>query len=125
MKKVVYISGPMSGLPDYNFAAFNAAAAMLRTSGFHVLNPADFGANPEVPWRRCLERDLVTMFHADVVVTLPGWEKSKGAVLETHVARELGISVMTLRDFINETVFGGKPGPAEGPRVPNRPEPGR
>jgi hypothetical protein len=30
----VYVSGPMSGLPEFNFPAFHAVAAALRAKGF-------------------------------------------------------------------------------------------
>jgi len=39
--KTIYLSGPMSGLPGFNFPAFHAAAAKLRADGFTVLNPAE------------------------------------------------------------------------------------
>ena len=42
----VYIAGPMTGLPDFNYPAFNAAAAKLRALGLEVLNPAE---NPPPP----------------------------------------------------------------------------
>jgi hypothetical protein len=35
-----YIAGPMTGLPEFNFPAFHAAAASLRARGFEVENPA-------------------------------------------------------------------------------------
>jgi len=38
---VYYISGPMTGLPEHNFPAFNAAAAYYRERGFEVINPAE------------------------------------------------------------------------------------
>ena len=37
----VYISGPMTGLPDCNRAAFDAAAKRLAEQGFFAVNPAD------------------------------------------------------------------------------------
>ena len=37
---VVYLSGPMTGLPEFNYPAFNALASTLRGSGFVVNNPA-------------------------------------------------------------------------------------
>ena len=40
----VYISGPMSGLPELNFPAFHAAAASLRAKGLDVVNPAEINA---------------------------------------------------------------------------------
>lgn len=42
----IYLSGPMTGLPDYNYPAFNAEAARLRALGYTVENPAE---NPPVP----------------------------------------------------------------------------
>ena len=43
----VYLSGPMTGLPDFNRPAFHAAAAALRAQGYVVINPAevDLGLN--------------------------------------------------------------------------------
>ncbi|MGE5607641.1 MAG: DUF4406 domain-containing protein, partial [Bacillota bacterium] len=40
--KPLYLSGPMSGLPEHNIPAFNAAAARLRRLGFCVVNPAEY-----------------------------------------------------------------------------------
>lgn len=37
----IYISGPMTGLPDSNISAFNAAAERLLAEGHFVINPAD------------------------------------------------------------------------------------
>jgi len=37
----IYIAGPMTGLPEFNYPAFNAAAEYLRSLGHHVENPAD------------------------------------------------------------------------------------
>jgi hypothetical protein len=86
--------------PDLNFPAFHDAANKLRALGCGVLNPADFGADENESWADCLKRDLAILVHADVVVTLPGWQNSKGARLETHVAAELGIPVVELDDYL-------------------------
>ncbi len=39
--KRIYLAGPMTGLPDYNFPAFMKAAAYLRSQGAIVFNPAE------------------------------------------------------------------------------------
>lgn len=39
----VYIAGPMTGIPNYNFEAFFAAEAALLEQGYRVLNPARLG----------------------------------------------------------------------------------
>ena len=100
-KPCVYISGPMTGYPDWNFPAFNAAADKLRAAGYPVINPADFGVKETQTWRECLARDLAALVHCDVVVTLDGWMNSKGAKLEVFVAEELGSQVFNLEDFLN------------------------
>lgn len=37
----IYLCGPMTGLPEYNYPAFHAAAAELRAQGWRVVNPAE------------------------------------------------------------------------------------
>jgi uncharacterized protein DUF4406 len=37
----IYISGRMSGLPEFNFPAFHKAAADWRAAGWEVVNPAE------------------------------------------------------------------------------------
>lgn len=39
-KKRVYISGPMSGMENLNFPAFNGAESVLKSAGYTTLNPA-------------------------------------------------------------------------------------
>lgn len=87
-----YLAGPMTGLPDYNYPAFNAEAARLRSMGMHIENPAE---NPEQPsWEAYLRRALTQMLTCDSIHFLPGWTKSRGATLEFLVAYRLGM-VMT------------------------------
>jgi hypothetical protein len=86
-----YISGPMSGLPDFNHPAFHACAERLRTAGFDVVNPAEINPVPIVPRAECMRRDIEALLTCDVIVMLQGWEKSRGAVLEMMVATEVGI----------------------------------
>lgn len=37
----VYLSGPMTGLPDFNYPAFHDAAQRLRSIGHRVESPAE------------------------------------------------------------------------------------
>lgn len=50
----IFISGPMTGLPDHNFPAFEAAAKRLRDDGHFVINPAElsgmFGKTDEIAY---------------------------------------------------------------------------
>lgn len=38
-RETVYIAGPMSGKKDYNYPAFEAAAAEIRAAGYNVISP--------------------------------------------------------------------------------------
>lgn len=96
MPNKVYVSGAMTGIADYNHPAFNAKAAELRAQGFDVINPAEHDAEIglDQPWATYLRRDLVLLAeHCDTIVFLPGWQDSKGAKLEHHVGKELGMTL--------------------------------
>lgn len=86
----IYLSGPMTGLPEYNFPAFAAEAARLRGLGFDVVNPAEI--NPDGgTWEECMRRDVALLVTCDHVATLPNWDKSRGAQMEVYLADRLGI----------------------------------
>ena len=90
-KPIMYVSGPMTGLPEFNFPAFNIVADEFRAAGWEVRNPADKGIIDEWTWADYLRYDLREISECDAIYTLPGWRESKGARLEMHVASELGI----------------------------------
>lgn len=88
-----YISGPMTGLPAFNFPAFHAKAAELRALGLDVVNPAEHDEAPDLPWAAYLRKDIRLLMDCDAIHLLPGWSRSRGARLEHHIARELGFRV--------------------------------
>jgi hypothetical protein len=91
----VYISGPMTGQPQFNFQAFNEAAKELRARGFKVVNPAEnFGGRTDLDRRTYLAHDIRQITRVDAVVVLPGWQGSRGACLEVAVARGLDMPVL-------------------------------
>lgn len=91
----IYLAGPMTGLPEFNYPAFHAEAARLRQLGYHVENPADHGMIQGFEWADYLRLDMQKLITCEVIALLPGWDKSKGARLEYHVATELGMQVYT------------------------------
>lgn len=96
---VTYIAGPMTGLPEFNYPAFHAAAAKLRAEGVGVVNPADH-ANGDTgrSWPFYMRLALVSLAGCHAIAMLPGWERSRGARLEHHVATELGMPVTYLSE---------------------------
>ncbi|WAH37242.1 DUF4406 domain-containing protein [Alicyclobacillus dauci] len=97
--KNIYLSGPMTGLADFNRPAFDAAASALRSLGFTVVSPAE-QAIAGGEWEDYMRHDLVLMMSTDSVVTLPGWRQSRGASLEVYIAHQLKMPVYELETVL-------------------------
>ena len=97
----IYVSGPMSGLPNNNVPAFTKATKALRKKGYRVVNPAELDKNePCRTWEDCLRRDIRQLTKCTDVATLPGWTKSRGAVLELHIAKALSFGIHPLAYYL-------------------------
>jgi hypothetical protein len=95
-----YLAGPMSGLPDFNYPAFNAAAAKLRAAGHFVFNPAEANPPGSTDYRTCMAVDLAWICaHAEAIALLPGWYNSKGATVEKALADALGLKLIFLYEL--------------------------
>lgn len=94
----VYLSGKMTGLPDFGFPIFNKHAASLRASGYEVINPAELDAQDAGPmtWEQYLRRDIAHLITCDGIALIPNWTDSRGAKLEKHIAEQLGMRVIFL-----------------------------
>lgn len=108
----------MRGIPEFNFPAFHAAAAVLKAEGHEVFNPAakdnerhgtDISkgnvagdeavatAQHGFNLREALGLDLAWICaEADAIALLPGWRNSKGAKAEHATAEALGLLVREL-----------------------------
>jgi hypothetical protein len=95
----IYISGPMTGVENFNFPAFHAAAAALRKLGYEVVSPAEVNPDTSMTWEQCLRADVKALCDCDAIALLPGWENSKGAHLEIHIAHRLGLRVCALHSL--------------------------
>jgi hypothetical protein len=106
----------MSSRPAFNFPAFDEAAANLRARGYEVVSPAELDSpehrkaalasedgNPSAynsatgdTWGSLLARDvkLIADGGIEAIVCLRGWERSRGARLETFVGRLAGLPIL-------------------------------
>lgn len=126
----VFISGPMTGHPNYNYQAFENAAHDLRSHGIDVVSPVDLDMDAGYVsveyWVRenglrqfthvaltdkwCYEEALLGCIHeivdCDYVVTLPGWQWSLGAQAEVAFADALVLTTLDYASSGATNIFG-------------------
>ncbi len=101
MSPYIYLCGPMTGLPEYHYPAFHAAAAELRAQGWHVVNPAENGEPTADPtWDDWMAVSLPQVRGAALLALLPGWHQSRGAQAEVSLANDLGIPCYPLHEVV-------------------------
>lgn len=94
MRAKIYLSGAITGNPDY-MAQFDEAEKELTEKGWRVLNPAKTSATlPATSYLVYMQLSLVQMQDASAIYMLQGWERSPGAVFEKHVAESMGYAVI-------------------------------
>ena len=107
----VFLSGPMSGIENYNVAAFCEAHARLKAlRPMRVYNPAISYLTSgdeylHTGWMMISLKELLAGnngYRYDVLIQLPGWQQSKGAILEGLVAEGCGIEIAQLSDVLGE-----------------------
>lgn len=92
----IYVSGPVSGMPDRNLGAFEEAAGSLRRAlGCEVSIPHDV-VPADAEWGEAMRLLLAEMLRCDGVAFLPGWRRSRGSVLERDVALAVEIPTGTV-----------------------------
>lgn len=109
----VYVAGPMTGIENYNWPAFEEAAAMLRRWGYEVVSPTEIDeemdavivsrltdgtvwnvrTTPSFDYDSVLATDLKHVENSDAIYLLQGWQKSKGARMELETALRCGLVV--------------------------------
>lgn len=94
--QTVYLSGPMTGLPDYNRAEFNMRAEAFKALGYSVNNPADISVThgTDKSYEFYFKRALRMMLDADVVYVFGDTTQSRGVEMELQVAKMAGMQVV-------------------------------
>ena len=90
-KKKVFISGPMSGIKDFNKPAFDKAEQWLTQAGYSVFNPARMHFDDSWTHEEIMRIDLAALAQCDYILLLDKWYYSKGALQEYHYANAIGI----------------------------------
>lgn len=95
----IYVAGPVTGKPNRNLEAFEAARVHLCDThqGATVLLPHWF-VNETANWHRAMRASIETLVKCDAIALIPGWRKSKGACIEASLARNLGMTIIEIKD---------------------------
>ena len=100
MKKKVYISGPITGLRNDKYRdKFREADKKLHEEGHYAIDPSVIGKPGQRSWDYYMRVAIPELCKCDTIYMLEGWEQSKGAKLERHIAQQLG---MEIRDQASE-----------------------
>ena len=93
----IYVAGPMTGYPQFNYPLFDEVAATIREMGHEAITPSELdtpevraaaldspdgvlvgGRHAGLTWGDFLSRDVkVVADEVDGIVVLPGWRRSK------------------------------------------------
>lgn len=118
----VYLAGPMTGLPQFNFPLFDRTATKLREQGYDVTSPAEldspahrkaalassdgspthYESETNDTWGQLLARDVLLIADDGIegIFVLPGWQRSRGARLETFVGNRMcGLPVYSVETW--------------------------
>lgn len=101
LKERIYISGAITGTNDY-MERFQEAHNVLNEHGFAVYNPALICSNfPEdATYNEFMQISFCMLDMCTKICMLPGYEQSKGAMLELQRAKEKGIEVVFFADMV-------------------------
>ena len=89
----VYISGMTAATSDC-MDKFKTAEKMLEWWGYKVVNPDHVRDYMRKPWEEYLKDSLELLMQADAIYMIRGWRKSREAVLEHTIAKELNMEVI-------------------------------
>lgn len=97
----LYIAGPMTGLPEFNYPAFFDAAKALAERGIDSINPArEEGREGCSDWVSFMRASLRDLADCDGIALLPGWQNSRGAAMEYRIGHDLGLPVKRLSEWL-------------------------
>jgi|WetSurMetagenome_2_1015567.scaffolds.fasta_scaffold02367_5 hypothetical protein len=94
-KGKIYISGPISGVKNNNFEAFEYAFYILFCKGYKPYNPLYLTSDmpPSSTWRDYMRVCIKALMDCDRIYMLCGWWHSRGAWVELLLAKIVGIKV--------------------------------
>lgn len=88
----VYVAGPMTAIPEYNYPAFYQAKEILETIGLDVQIPPELCPQQDgFTYTDYFKADIEGMLTCEILVLLPGWTQSPGARAEMILGATMGM----------------------------------
>lgn len=107
MEYKIYISGKITGLShEKALANFKNAedeilkkqiiipAVSAKNTSLSFVNPMTLNHKPNSEWEDYMITDIAELFKCDAIYMLENWRESKGARIEYHIAREMGMNII-------------------------------
>jgi len=98
MSKLYYFAHPYSGNPEENFRLANERTVVLIENDWDVFSPISHSHPLQLikdrPYDEWMELDNVIMSRCDGLILAPGWQKSKGCVLEREWFAKRGLPIL-------------------------------
>ena len=98
--KIIYLSGPISGIEDLNRYNFKSAYFRFK-NGPNVINPHDISDKlkflqflpDKISWYLYMFFDLIALLFCYKIYMLDGWGNSRGAKIELKVAKFMKMEI--------------------------------
>ena len=111
--KKVFLSGPMTGYPGYNFQRFNLAEKQLADAGIECVNPVHICKKykeehvlaDKAVFDKMIAEEQEAERECDAILLLDGWQMSKGVRLELKIALEMDMQIFLEEDL---DICGGR-----------------
>lgn len=89
----IYLSGPITGYDiEERKRYFGSIEEGFEMAGFEVVNPLKNGLPESTAYKEHIKKDIELLLTCDSIAMLPDSDKSKGAMLEQHIADVVGIT---------------------------------
>lgn len=98
----LYVAGPCTGYPDFNYPSFARATRFLRGAGYVIEDPTEPGQVEGWEWQDYMRRGIAQLIRCRGVATLEGWENSRGARTEVGLALAIGLPVQPVGEWLAE-----------------------
>jgi hypothetical protein len=90
----IYVSGPITDMPEGNKPLFDSESARLRALGYDVVNPWELNPDGSADWLDCMLIDLPAVRECQAIALLPGWVLSNGAQMEYITAKKYKLQIL-------------------------------